>query len=344
LSHSGSGRSGSQQPTGTWGYESYTPGLTWIEQEVNLSSYINRQIKVRFRVAADGGEQRDGMYVDDVRFYGYLSAPPVPPALASPANGATDQPTTVTHIWNASAGAAQYRLQVSQDSTFTSTVFDDSTIASTSRVVGPLSPGTLYYWRVRGKNGAGVSPWSAPWSYTTTLVVTNEYSVITGWNLVSVPLTVSDGRKTFLFPNATSEAFFFDPVSGYSAQDTLINGQGYWLKFGGPELVSITGIPRTRDTIDVVTGWNFIGSISGPVDTASVVQIPAGIVESAYYGFNAGYTAVDTLGAGKAFWLKANAPGQLVLSLSTASPARIGKVPAGARTAQPARKTSVLKP
>ncbi|MBI4535697.1 MAG: immune inhibitor A [Ignavibacteriae bacterium] len=71
LSHSGSGRSGSKQPTGTWGYESYTPGLTWIEQSIDLSSYVGNQIKLRFRVQADGSEERDGFYVDDIRVNGY---------------------------------------------------------------------------------------------------------------------------------------------------------------------------------------------------------------------------------------------------------------------------------
>lgn len=71
LSHSGSGRSGSQQPTTSWGYESYTPGLTWVEQRIDLGAYLNRQIRLRFRVAADGADQRDGFYVDDIRVYGY---------------------------------------------------------------------------------------------------------------------------------------------------------------------------------------------------------------------------------------------------------------------------------
>ncbi len=78
LSHAGSGRSGGAQPFGTWGYDSYNPGQNWLEQSVNLSSYVNRQIKVRFRVAADAGDQRDGFYVDDIRVYGYSTsvAPP----------------------------------------------------------------------------------------------------------------------------------------------------------------------------------------------------------------------------------------------------------------------------
>jgi len=72
-SHSGSGRSGGQQPANTWGYESFVPGLTWVEESVDLSAYAGSQVKLRFRLASDGGEQRDGFYVDNIRVYSYTT-------------------------------------------------------------------------------------------------------------------------------------------------------------------------------------------------------------------------------------------------------------------------------
>ncbi|MBI4548141.1 MAG: choice-of-anchor D domain-containing protein, partial [Ignavibacteriae bacterium] len=89
------------------------------------------------------------------------------PTLASPPNGATDQPTTVTLSWNASARATTYRLQVSTDSLFATTVFDDSTLTSTSQQVGPLANDTKYYWHVNAKNAAGTSAYSEIWHFTT---------------------------------------------------------------------------------------------------------------------------------------------------------------------------------
>ncbi len=78
LSRQGSARSGSAQPAGSWGYDGFTPGLAWIEQNIDLSNYVNRNIRLRFRVAADGGDQRDGFYVDDIRVMAYsTSDPPV---------------------------------------------------------------------------------------------------------------------------------------------------------------------------------------------------------------------------------------------------------------------------
>lgn len=70
LSHKGSGF-GAIQPLGTWGYDGYTPGLTWSHQEIDLSSFAGSVIRIRFRIASDAGDQRDGWYVDDVRIIGY---------------------------------------------------------------------------------------------------------------------------------------------------------------------------------------------------------------------------------------------------------------------------------
>ncbi|MDH4069627.1 MAG: M14 family zinc carboxypeptidase [Ignavibacteria bacterium] len=66
----GSGRS-SEQPTTSWGYDSYVPGLDWKEETADLSAYAGLQIKIRFRLASDGGVERDGFYVDDIRIHGY---------------------------------------------------------------------------------------------------------------------------------------------------------------------------------------------------------------------------------------------------------------------------------
>ncbi|MBS4027763.1 MAG: immune inhibitor A, partial [Ignavibacteriales bacterium] len=72
LMKKASDRSGSVQPAGTFGYDSYTPGLTFVRQFVDLTPYKNFSVKLRFRTAADGGEQRDGFYVDDIRVLGYV--------------------------------------------------------------------------------------------------------------------------------------------------------------------------------------------------------------------------------------------------------------------------------
>jgi len=92
---------------------------------------------------------------------------PTPPVLISPANSAAGVTLPTTLAWNASFGATSYRVQVSTNSAFTTTVYDQAGISSTSVSVSGLAPTTLYYWRVNATNAAGTSNWSTVWSFTT---------------------------------------------------------------------------------------------------------------------------------------------------------------------------------
>jgi len=92
---------------------------------------------------------------------------PAAPALASPPDQTTNQPATLTLQWNATPRAEKYRLQLSTTADFSMTVVDDSTLATTSRQVGPLANNITYYWRVRAKNVGGTSAWSEVRRFTT---------------------------------------------------------------------------------------------------------------------------------------------------------------------------------
>jgi hypothetical protein len=139
------------------------------------------------------------------------------------------------------------------------------------------------------------------------------------WNLVSVPVTASDYRRTSLFPSSNSPAYAFDQHSGYVMRDTLTNGPGYWLKFATAQTVTIPGWLRYTQTIAVDTGWNIIGSISLPVVVDSIVQSPPGVVTTDFFGYDGAYTPADTLYPGKGYWVKASAAGGLIMSSGTLS-------------------------
>ena len=93
--------------------------------------------------------------------------PPNPPTLSYPSNGASNLATSFTLNWNASSGATNYRVQLSTDSGFGTTLVDDSTLSSTSRLISSLSNNQTYYWRVSAKNSAGSSSFSSAWSFIT---------------------------------------------------------------------------------------------------------------------------------------------------------------------------------
>lgn len=100
------------------------------------------------------------------RTFTTVSQPSVP-VLLNPVNLATNVVTNPTISWNASANATSYHVQLSIVSDFSTTIFDQSNVATTSSQINGLSNNTLYYWRVLAANSAGDSDWSAIWSFTT---------------------------------------------------------------------------------------------------------------------------------------------------------------------------------
>lgn len=138
---------------------------------------------------------------------------------------------------------------------------------------------------------------------------TFDISVSSGWNMLSVPLTVVDYRKIILFPTAQSSAFAYD--AGYLSMDTLKNGVGYWLKFNANQNIPMSGLARTSDSVIVSTGWNMVGSVSSLVPKSKITTSPGVNITSQFYQYQAGYTQADTVFPGKAYWVKVSAPGKL---------------------------------
>ena len=87
------------------------------------------------------------------------------PALVSPANGATVT-LPVTLSWNAVSGAASYRLQVDDSSSFTTPRVVEQTLTATQFSVATLAV-RQHWWRVRGVAASGtLGPWSSVRSFT----------------------------------------------------------------------------------------------------------------------------------------------------------------------------------
>lgn len=148
-----------------------------------------------------------------------------------------------------------------------------------------------------------------------------------GWNMVSLPVSVPDGRASELFPSATSGAFGYDG-SGYVIAETLRCGVGYWFKFDGGQTIGMSGTGRFDDTIVVKEGWNMIGSLTVPYPAVFIVSDPPGMVTSQFFRYRQGYEGADTIEPGRSYWVKASEAGSLMLGESIAAgSARIHIVP-----------------
>jgi hypothetical protein len=243
---------------------------------------------------------------------------PDAPLLAYPLNHGIGISISPAVQWNTSSGASTYNLQVATDSLFTTFIANDSSLTQTSQHLSGLIQAQTYYWRVQSVNQIGAGPWSVVWLFQTTDGLTFYCSVDKSWNLVSLPVIPDNVKVANVFPSSTSRLFSFNPdVGGYSIQDSLAPGAGYWLKFGGGETVGIRGAHIVTDTIDVKSGWNLVGSISDTVSAATIMSIPSGIIGSGFFGYNQRYQQQNMLIPSKGYWVKANTPGKIILNASS---------------------------
>jgi len=132
-------------------------------------------------------------YIDNVHFVDSILQVPGIPSTAYPLPNAVDQSISPVISWATSPGATVYELQVALDSTFTSIVFDDSSITTTSKQVPALSNDVTYYWRVSAKNLAGESVFSAASNFVTAagnsiLTANSTFS----FNSIHLGVTVTD--------------------------------------------------------------------------------------------------------------------------------------------------------
>lgn len=96
---------------------------------------------------------------------------PLPPTekvnLVSPANNATNVLTFVDLKWDAINNVDSYELVMAKDPEFKDIYYSNDKVWSNTRRMQNLPPLTKLYWKVRGVNEGGVSPWSDVWNFTT---------------------------------------------------------------------------------------------------------------------------------------------------------------------------------
>jgi len=140
--------------------------------------------------------------------------------------------------------------------------------------------------------------------------------VLSGWNMISVPTynKFNNYSRYVLFPTAIGYAYEFN--DGYTAVEVLEIGKGYWLKFPitTDVIVGVNEDAVLSDTIDIIVGWNLIGTIGYEVPILNIVSEPGGIIVSEFFEFNGGYVSKNILIPGKAYWVNSSQAGKLILN------------------------------
>ena len=105
---------------------------------------------------------------DNDAFLLRIIQPPSIPVPIAPADGATDQPSTVRLAWEPAAAAQIYRVQYADNSALNNDTQETTT--NTELTISNLTPNTTYFWRVRAINDSGSSAFSPLHSFTTSSV------------------------------------------------------------------------------------------------------------------------------------------------------------------------------
>ncbi|GAB4330609.1 MAG: hypothetical protein Kow0037_06510 [Calditrichia bacterium] len=154
---------------------------------------------------------------------------------------------------------------------------------------------------------------------------TFDQDIISGWNLLGVPLEMASYYYLDLYPNAISNTCF-GWNGAYFNEDSLELGLGYWLRFPAAETVSLTGNPLSTLNIPLQSGWNMIsGGVKNTVALADVSDPGGIIIPGTLYGFNGAYYLSDSIRQGSGYWLRTSGAGTITLNVSRSS-ATLGKI------------------
>lgn len=137
-------------------------------------------------------------------------------------------------------------------------------------------------------------------------------SLVSGWNLVSVPVVAQQMTAASVFGATNTPVFSYQ--NGYQSVQDLQNGYGYWVKSPALTLLQLSGTVPQSAAIPVMPGWNLIGVYDQPVQVNSITPVPVNIISSSFFGYQSGYYFAQELQCGKGYWVKASAPGTLFLS------------------------------
>ena len=143
-------------------------------------------------------------------------------------------------------------------------------------------------------------------------------SYIDDWNLVGLPLVVSDNLYTTVFPDAIPGTLYSFDGTYFQTQE-LNHGTGYWLRFNDSGSTTLTGDPINTLTVGLAADWNLISGITQSIDISEVDDPDGILVPGTLYGFSGTYEQVSTLEPGKGYWLRTTASGDIFISSSSRS-------------------------
>ena len=155
---------------------------------------------------------------------------------------------------------------------------------------------------------------------------TFSLSLVTGWNLISLPIQPSEteissvlsqisGLFTIVWSYQNGKWWMYDPANiGFSDITTMEAGHAYWIEMTQAGAINIAGSEPSK-SLNLLAGWNFVGFNSNqsmPVnDALSSISAKLVIVWSyqnegwrMYDPNHPGFSDLTTMEPGDGYWIK----------------------------------------
>ncbi|WP_211208890.1 LamG-like jellyroll fold domain-containing protein [Mariniradius saccharolyticus] len=139
------------------------------------------------------------------------SGTPSATTLVSPAINAVVGASNIQFTWQNQPNTQYYRIEISESTSFSTTVYRKNSIPGTSWIVPSLTVNKTYYWRVRTSNPAGTGSYSSVWKFSTN----------SGTVSLSQPNLVSPGNASMNQP--TSLSVSWNPVTNATSYDVQVS-------------------------------------------------------------------------------------------------------------------------
>ncbi|HMQ78048.1 MAG TPA: T9SS type A sorting domain-containing protein [Ignavibacteria bacterium] len=226
--------------------------ITWVNQNIGVTGIdINSVSFINWNTGWIAGES--GHILKTTNGSGVIPPGNNPPP-SMPANGSNGISTSPLLDWDPYSLALSgiedsiwYGVQLSADSTFTTTLINTDTVTLTQYQVpaGILNHNIRYFWRVRAMNIGGEGPWSPVWNFRTGLVGLNQtgneipvqYKLYNNYPNPFNPVT----RIKFDIPEGSHTKLLIYDINGKEIS-TLVNKQlnpgSYEAEFNASDLPS----------------------------------------------------------------------------------------------------------
>jgi C1A family cysteine protease len=247
----------------------------------------------KIRVTADDGQAENNIGSGESNTFTLDTKDPTGYGCNTPTNGAIDvsiNPDLTCVTASDDSPPISYYFQLAENDTFSLGLQESGWQTGTAWSPSTLTYNKQYFWRVKAKDNYGnETDYGSTFNFTT-VVTTYELSLVSGWNLISLPLIpgspniedvladiMTNVESVWAYDGATQTWSFFTP-GGPPILTEMSECKGYWVNVTNPCVLSIEGTePSLPYDILLFSGWNLIGLPPFPGST-NIEDILAGII------------------------------------------------------------------